>query len=145
MGYFQVRYDSRGVNYDRRGFIRLATGCRRRHSRTSNSRTRSSILSGRCRSDQFPVTKVSPGGLLGRRTEYVPAIFLKFEIQIWTIKLSEHGPFDKRPRKGLGPEVDWRVVDLAFSSTWRTANWRIRECQTRNEQRPFLVFVLCLT
>ena len=26
MGYFQVRYDSRGVNYDRRGFIRLATG-----------------------------------------------------------------------------------------------------------------------
>ena len=25
MGYFQVRYDSRGVNYDRRGFIRLAT------------------------------------------------------------------------------------------------------------------------
>ena len=26
MGYFQVRYDSRAVNYDRRGFIRLATG-----------------------------------------------------------------------------------------------------------------------
>ena len=26
MGYFQVRYDSRVVNYDRRGFIRLATG-----------------------------------------------------------------------------------------------------------------------
>ena len=26
MGYFQVRYDSRSVNYDRRGFIRLATG-----------------------------------------------------------------------------------------------------------------------
>ena len=25
MGYFQVRYDSRVVNYDRRGFIRLAT------------------------------------------------------------------------------------------------------------------------
>ena len=25
MGYFQVRYNSRGVNYDRRGFIRLAT------------------------------------------------------------------------------------------------------------------------
>ena len=25
MGYFQVRYDSRGANYDRRGFIRLAT------------------------------------------------------------------------------------------------------------------------
>ena len=24
MGYFQVRYDSRVVNYDRRGFIRLA-------------------------------------------------------------------------------------------------------------------------
>ena len=28
MGYFQVRYDSRGVNYDRRGFIRLATDVR---------------------------------------------------------------------------------------------------------------------
>ena len=27
MGYFQVRYDSRVVNYNRRGFIRLATGC----------------------------------------------------------------------------------------------------------------------
>ena len=26
MGYFQVRYDSRVVNYDHRGFIRLATG-----------------------------------------------------------------------------------------------------------------------
>ena len=26
MGYFQVRYDSRVVNNDRRGFIRLATG-----------------------------------------------------------------------------------------------------------------------
>ena len=25
MGYFQVRYDSRVVHYDRRGFIRLAT------------------------------------------------------------------------------------------------------------------------
>ena len=25
MGYIQVRYDSRVVNYDRRGFIRLAT------------------------------------------------------------------------------------------------------------------------
>ena len=25
MGYFPVRYDSRVVNYDRRGFIRLAT------------------------------------------------------------------------------------------------------------------------
>ena len=24
MGYFQVRYDSRVVNYDRRGFIRFA-------------------------------------------------------------------------------------------------------------------------
>ena len=26
MGYFPVRYDSSVVNYDRRGFIRLATG-----------------------------------------------------------------------------------------------------------------------
>ena len=26
MGYFQVSYESRAVNYDRRGFIRLATG-----------------------------------------------------------------------------------------------------------------------
>ena len=26
MGYFPVRYDSRVINYDRRGFIRLATG-----------------------------------------------------------------------------------------------------------------------
>ena len=26
MGYFQVRYDSIVVNYDRRGFIGLATG-----------------------------------------------------------------------------------------------------------------------
>ena len=25
MGYFQVRYDFRVINYDRRGFIRLAT------------------------------------------------------------------------------------------------------------------------
>ena len=25
-GYFQVRYDSRVVNYDHRGFIRLTTG-----------------------------------------------------------------------------------------------------------------------
>ena len=25
MGYFQVRYNSRVINYDRRGFIRLAT------------------------------------------------------------------------------------------------------------------------
>ena len=29
MGYFQVRYDSRVVNYDRRGFIGLATDVRR--------------------------------------------------------------------------------------------------------------------
>ena len=28
MGYFQVRYDSRVVNYDRRVFIRLATDVR---------------------------------------------------------------------------------------------------------------------
>ena len=28
MGYFQVRYDSRVVNYDRKGFIRLATDIR---------------------------------------------------------------------------------------------------------------------
>ena len=27
MGYFQVRYDFRVVNYNRTGFIRLATGC----------------------------------------------------------------------------------------------------------------------
>ena len=27
MDYFQVRYDFRVINYDRRGFIRLATGC----------------------------------------------------------------------------------------------------------------------
>ena len=26
MGYFQVRYDSRVINYDHRGFIGLATG-----------------------------------------------------------------------------------------------------------------------
>ena len=26
MGYFQVMYDSRDINYDRRGFIILATG-----------------------------------------------------------------------------------------------------------------------
>ena len=26
MGYFQVRYDSRVINYDHRSFIRLATG-----------------------------------------------------------------------------------------------------------------------
>ena len=26
MGYFQVRYDSRVIHYDRRGFIRLAAG-----------------------------------------------------------------------------------------------------------------------
>ena len=26
MGYFPVRYDSRVLNYDHRGFIRLATG-----------------------------------------------------------------------------------------------------------------------
>ena len=26
MGYFQVRYDSRVINYDRKLFIRLATG-----------------------------------------------------------------------------------------------------------------------
>ena len=26
MGYFPVRYDSRVINYDRRGLIRLATG-----------------------------------------------------------------------------------------------------------------------
>ena len=26
MGYFQVRYGSRVINYDRRGFIRFATG-----------------------------------------------------------------------------------------------------------------------
>ena len=25
MGFFQVRYQSRDINYDRRGFIRLAT------------------------------------------------------------------------------------------------------------------------
>ena len=30
MGYFPVRYDSRVVIYDRRGFIRLATGNRYR-------------------------------------------------------------------------------------------------------------------
>ena len=30
MGYFPVRYDSRVVNYERRGFIRLDTG--RKHS-----------------------------------------------------------------------------------------------------------------
>ena len=29
MGYFPVRYDSRVVNYDHRGFIRLATGLHR--------------------------------------------------------------------------------------------------------------------
>ena len=28
MGYFSVRYNSRVENYDRRGFIRLATGCK---------------------------------------------------------------------------------------------------------------------
>ena len=26
MGYFQVRYDSRVINYDHRGFLRLTTG-----------------------------------------------------------------------------------------------------------------------
>ena len=26
MGYFQVRYESRVINYDRKGFITLATG-----------------------------------------------------------------------------------------------------------------------
>ena len=30
MGYFQVRYNSRVVNYDRIGFIRLATGVPRK-------------------------------------------------------------------------------------------------------------------
>ena len=32
MGYFQVRYDSRVVNYYRRGFIRLATDAPKRQS-----------------------------------------------------------------------------------------------------------------
>ena len=31
MGYFQVRYESRVVNYDRRGFIRLATELQLHH------------------------------------------------------------------------------------------------------------------
>ena len=34
MGYFPVRYDSRVVNYNRRGFIRLASGIKQT-SRTS--------------------------------------------------------------------------------------------------------------
>ena len=33
MGYFQVRYDSRVVNYDYRGFIKLATGCKEMFNR----------------------------------------------------------------------------------------------------------------
>ena len=37
MGYFQVRYDSRVVNYDRRGFIGLATGCLPAHSSMFNN------------------------------------------------------------------------------------------------------------
>ena len=39
MGYFQVRHDSRVVNYDRRGFIRLGTGVSliRNFSSASNS------------------------------------------------------------------------------------------------------------
>ena len=38
MGYFQVRYDSRVVHYDRRGFIRLATeDTRKAHAATINS------------------------------------------------------------------------------------------------------------
>ena len=32
MGYFQVRYNSIVVNYDRRGFIRLATGSSPKHT-----------------------------------------------------------------------------------------------------------------
>ena len=37
MGYFPVRYDSRVVNYDRRGFIRLATG--RPYGRETETKT----------------------------------------------------------------------------------------------------------
>ena len=37
MWYFQVRYDSRVVIYDHRGFIRLATGHTFRHENTSCS------------------------------------------------------------------------------------------------------------
>ena len=36
MGYFQVRYDSRVVNYNRKGFIRLTTGVRIQFSKQIN-------------------------------------------------------------------------------------------------------------
>ena len=38
MGYFQVRYNSRVVIYDRRGFIRLATGIEHCHRSETKSR-----------------------------------------------------------------------------------------------------------
>ena len=41
MGYFPVRYNSRVVNYDRRGFIRLATGY---NSRVVNYNRRGFII-----------------------------------------------------------------------------------------------------
>ena len=44
MGNFPVRYDSRVVNYDRRGFIRLATGVRSDHSTNGATATAQKII-----------------------------------------------------------------------------------------------------
>ena len=47
MGYFQVRYDSRVVNYDRRGFIRLATEPLPAFLKSGNDYTHFETLRGR--------------------------------------------------------------------------------------------------
>ena len=58
MGYFKVRYDSRVVNYDRRGFIRLATdlGSRQAEGETQKSHkvNRRNLMSVVCTVQQGP-------------------------------------------------------------------------------------------
>ena len=48
MGYFQVRYDSRVVNYDHRGFIRLATEIGSSNPVRSNCYLLSTVLKRKC-------------------------------------------------------------------------------------------------
>ena len=75
--------------------------------------------------------KISPGGLLGRRTEYGRIQFFLFW-KSFTKKLFEHGPFDKKAPKGprTGSRLMSRRARANHVANHNIAMWHHQKCSS---------------
>ena len=106
MGYFQVRYDSGVVIYDRRGFIRLATVLINQLYSQSQGGYRIQYLGGfNCKNNQFcrpPPDRMTPGSFTnGRGATYgVISPPLPFPSTAWPL--------------GCAKRIRWGELDILY-------------------------------